>query len=90
MLLQLLFSVTTVLLVMQVARSMLWSSSGQLAGTFWAVSLPLVWMPTIFWETCLSTLFLLGMIALSLHVYKRPRADLWALAWAPIAVWLRW
>jgi len=37
----------------------------------------LLWMPTIFWETCLSTLLLLGMVALSLHAVERPRTILW-------------
>ncbi len=77
MLLQLLFSLATVLLVMQVAGQCFGRRAANLAGTFWAVSLPLVWMPTIFWETCLSTLLLLGMVALSLHAVERPRPILW-------------
>jgi 4-amino-4-deoxy-L-arabinose transferase-like glycosyltransferase len=77
MVLQLLFSLATVLLVIQVAGQCFGSRAANLAGTFWAVSLPLVWMPTIFWETCLSTLLLLGMVALSLHAVERPRTILW-------------
>jgi len=50
-----------------------------LAGVFWAVSLPLLWMPEIFWETCLSTLLLMGMIALALRCEQKPRMSLWAL-----------
>jgi hypothetical protein len=76
MVLQLLFSLATVLLVIQVAEQCFGHRAANMAGTFWAVSLPLVWMPTIFWETCLSTLFLLGMVALSLHAVQRPRAIL--------------
>jgi hypothetical protein len=41
--------------------------------------LPLLWMPEIFWETCLSTLMLMGMIALALRCEQRPRMSLWAL-----------
>jgi len=78
MVLQLLFSLATVLLVIQVAEQCFGHRAANMAGTFWAVSLPLVWMPTIFWETCLSTLFLLGMVALSLHAVQRPRA-IWGL-----------
>jgi 4-amino-4-deoxy-L-arabinose transferase-like glycosyltransferase len=77
MVLQLLFSLATVLLVIQVAEQCFGHRAANLAGTFWAVSLPLVWMPTIFWETCLSTLFLLGMVALSLHAVQRPRPIFW-------------
>jgi 4-amino-4-deoxy-L-arabinose transferase-like glycosyltransferase len=79
MAMQLLFSVLTVLVVMQVARRSFDIPTANLSGTFWAVSLPLIWMPTIFWETCLSTLLLLGMIALALRCERRPGGLLWAL-----------
>ena len=57
---QVLFSVMTVLLMMQIAQSCFGARTANLAGMFWALSLPLLWMPTIFWETCLSTLLLVG------------------------------
>jgi 4-amino-4-deoxy-L-arabinose transferase-like glycosyltransferase len=79
MLMQLLFSVLTVLCIMQVARQSFGIRTANLAGTFWAVSLPLIWMPTIFWETCLSSLLLVGMVALALHCERRPGGPLWAL-----------
>ncbi len=79
MLMQLLFNVTTVLLIMTVAQRCFDSRTADVGGVFWAVSPPLVWMPTIFWETCLSTLFLVGMIALALHCEQKPRRSLWAL-----------
>jgi 4-amino-4-deoxy-L-arabinose transferase-like glycosyltransferase len=76
---QLLFSVMTVLLMMQIAERCFGIRAANLAGTFWAVSLPLLWMPTIFWETCLSTLLLVGMIALALRCEQRPGRLLWAM-----------
>ena len=79
MLMQLLFSVTTVLLIMRVAQRCFGNRTADLAGTFWAVSLPLIWMPTIFWETCLSTLLLVGMIALALRCEQQPSRSLWPL-----------
>jgi hypothetical protein len=78
MAMQIVFNVMTVLLMMQVARQRFGVQAANLAGTFWAVSLPLIWMPTIFWETCLSTLMLVGMIALALHYERRPGGILWA------------
>jgi 4-amino-4-deoxy-L-arabinose transferase-like glycosyltransferase len=72
MLAQLLFSVLTVFLIVQVARQLYGALAADLAGFFWAVSLPLIWMPTIFWETCLSTLLLLGMIAIALRFPRAP------------------
>jgi 4-amino-4-deoxy-L-arabinose transferase-like glycosyltransferase len=74
MLAQLLFSVLTVFLIVQVAHQLYGSLAADIAGFFWAVSLPLIWMPTIFWETCLSTLLLLGMIAAALRFPRGPAA----------------
>ncbi len=76
---QLLFSMLTVWLIMDVARQCFGVRTANLAGWFWAVSLPLIWMPTIFWETCLSTLLLVGMVALALRCERRPGGRLWAL-----------
>ena len=67
MAMQLLFSLLTVLCIMQVARQSFGIRTANASGMFWAVSLPLIWMPTIFWETCLSTMLLVGMMALALH-----------------------
>src|SRR3984957_18134310 len=79
MVMQLLFSVLTVLCIMQVARQCFGIRTANLAGTFCAVSLPLLWMPTIFWYTFLSPLVLVGMIALALRCEQRPSGPLWAL-----------
>src|SRR5580693_4679178 len=79
MVMQVVFSVMTVLLIMHVAQRCFDRRTADLAGVFWAVSLPLLWMPTIFWETCLSTLFMVGMIALALRCEQKPSRSLWAL-----------
>jgi 4-amino-4-deoxy-L-arabinose transferase-like glycosyltransferase len=76
---QLLFSVATVLLIMTVAQRCFDRPTADLAGVFWAISLPLLWMPEIFWETCLSTLLMMGMIALALRCEQAPSRCLWAL-----------
>jgi 4-amino-4-deoxy-L-arabinose transferase-like glycosyltransferase len=79
MTMQLLLSVTTVLAIMFVARWCFGVRAANLAGIFWALSLPILWMPTIFWETCLSTLILVGMIALALCSARSSSSLLWAL-----------
>ena len=79
MAMQVLFSVGTVLLIMHVAQRCFDSRTADLAGVFWAVSLPLLWMPTIFGRLCLSTLLLVGMIALVLSSEQKPSRFLWAL-----------
>jgi Dolichyl-phosphate-mannose-protein mannosyltransferase len=76
MLLQTLFSVLTVWEIMRIAERWFGIYTGNIAGAFWAVSLPLLLMPTVFWETCLSTLSLIVMIDLAsggLTGYKRLR-----------------
>jgi 4-amino-4-deoxy-L-arabinose transferase-like glycosyltransferase len=79
MTLQLLFSLLTVFVIMLVARWCFGAKAADLAGTFWALSLPILWMPTIFWETCLSTLVLVGLIALVLRSARSPSSSLWIL-----------
>jgi hypothetical protein len=79
MAMQTLFSVTTVLVIIQVAQRCFGMRTANMSGTFWAVSLPLIWMPTIFWETCLSTLLLVGMIGLAPRCAQRPGLLLWTL-----------
>jgi 4-amino-4-deoxy-L-arabinose transferase-like glycosyltransferase len=76
---QILFTVMTVWMIVHVALRYFGVRAANLAGTFWAVSLPLLWMPTIFWETCLSTLLLISMLALALRYERRPNSLLWAL-----------
>jgi 4-amino-4-deoxy-L-arabinose transferase-like glycosyltransferase len=78
MVMQLVFSVLTVMVIIYVARQSFGVRAANLAGAFWAVSLPLIWMPTIFWETCLSTLILVGMVAVALRCERRPSSLLWA------------
>jgi len=72
MVMQVFFSVITVLVIILVAHRLFGSTAANLAGVFWALSLPLIWMPTIFWETCLSTLALIGIIALALRCERKP------------------
>jgi hypothetical protein len=72
MLLQLAFSALTVWLMMRLAERLFSPRAADLAGIFWALSLPLIWMPTIFWETCLSALLLTGSVWLALAYDRRP------------------
>jgi hypothetical protein len=74
---QLLVSLLTIWLIMHVAREVLDSRTAILAGAFWAVSLPLLWIPTIFWETSFSACALIGMVALALHFQRKPTTAAW-------------
>jgi hypothetical protein len=75
--LQTLFAVLTVAVIMHVSWRIFGAPAANLAGTFWAVSLPLIWLPAVLWETGLSTLLLIGMVALALRGVDKPTQGHW-------------
>jgi hypothetical protein len=79
MALQVFAGVLTVGLVMHVARETMDERTANLAGAFWAVSIPLLYIPTIFWETSLSACALVGMVALALRCRRSPTIAAWVL-----------
>ena len=90
MVLQMLFTVLTIAAMVHIASRLFGAGTANLAGFVWAVSLPLLWMPAIFWETCLSALFLTGMIALALHSVEMPGKAMWILigAYCGLTMWV--
>ena len=76
---QIALNLLTVWLIMHIARQLFSQTAATLAGLIWACSLPLVWMPTIFWETSLSSCLLIGLFALVLQ-YRR-KSQLNAFHW---------
>ncbi len=72
-------SLLTVWLIMHIAANLLDRRTALLAGIFWAVSLPLLWVPAIFWESSLSQFALIGIIALALRIRRAPTKSAWAL-----------
>jgi len=66
MLAQTVLNLITIWLIMRIACRLFNQAAATAAGLIWACSLPLVWMPTIFWETSLSCFLLMGLIALVL------------------------
>lgn len=62
----LLANLLTVWLIMRVARTLADERAAVIAGSVWACSVPLLWLPTIFWDTSLSCCVLLGAIAAAL------------------------
>jgi 4-amino-4-deoxy-L-arabinose transferase-like glycosyltransferase len=64
---QTVMNLITIWLMMQVARRLFNQTTATVAGLVWACSLPLVWMPTILWETSLSCCLLTGLLALVLQ-----------------------
>jgi hypothetical protein len=78
MLLQTLFAVLTVAMIMDVCLRIFGAPAANLAGAFWAVSPPLLWLPAVLWETSLSILLLIGMIALAGRSVDKRGASRWA------------
>jgi 4-amino-4-deoxy-L-arabinose transferase-like glycosyltransferase len=78
MALQTLFAVLTVAIIMDVSWRLFGAPTAILAGAFWAVSPPLIWLPAVLWETSLSILLLIGMVALALRCVDKPGAGLFA------------
>jgi Dolichyl-phosphate-mannose-protein mannosyltransferase len=77
MALETLFALLTVAVMMHLAQAIFGAPTANLAGTFWALSPPLLWLPAVLWETSLSTLLLAGMVALAVSCASQPRRRLW-------------
>ena len=76
---QVLLNLLTIALMMHVARKLFDGRAAVVAGMIWALSLPLIWMPTIFWETSLSASLLIGVLAWALRCVRQPSRGMWAL-----------
>jgi len=63
---QILLNLVTIWLMMRLGRRLFNQTAATVAGLAWACSLPLIWMPTILWETSLSCCLLTGLIALAI------------------------
>jgi hypothetical protein len=80
MLLQIAACVATVWLILWIARETMddpTDRTANLAAAFWAISPPLLFIPTIFWETSLSAGSLVAMIALALRCQRQPSTRMW-------------
>ena len=66
--LQIVVSLLTIWLLMYLGRKLFDEKVALIGGIFWAVSPPLLFLPTIFWETSFSIFLLLGLIAVALWV----------------------
>lgn len=76
----------TIWLIMHLAETLFDRRTAILAGTFWAVSLPLLFIPEVFWETSFSACGIIGAIVLALHIRKAPSTGSWVAFGAYCAV----
>lgn len=77
MLLNVACNTATVYLVYKLSRLVATKDPALVVTLFWALSLPLIWMPTICWETSLSALLLIGTVWSMLSVQKTRSAHFW-------------
>jgi hypothetical protein len=83
---QLLICMGTICLIMHVCRKALDTRTAIVAGAFWAIAPPVLYMPTIFWETSISACALPGMIALLLHYRDKTTKTAWVLLGSYVAI----
>ena len=67
----------TIALMMHLARKLFDEQAAVIAGWIWAISPPLLFMPTIFWETSFSCCLILGLLSLALWVRDEPNLKAW-------------
>lgn len=72
-------ALATIALMMRLARQLFGAAAGWVAATFWAVSLPVLWLPVIFWESSFSALFFVVMLTLALRTRRLPTTGNWVL-----------
>jgi hypothetical protein len=79
MLLHIAANLVTVWLVMRISLKLFGARAAFVGGLIWACSFPLLWLPTIFWDTSLAITLLLGLVALVLEFKDRASKRLWIL-----------
>jgi 4-amino-4-deoxy-L-arabinose transferase-like glycosyltransferase len=65
-------NLATIWCIMQVARRLSNQRAALLAGLFWALSPPLIWMPTIFWETNVSCFVIAASLMFAVQLRRPP------------------
>ena len=81
-----LVNMLTIWLMMHVAQSMLDSRTATVAGSFWALSPPLFFIPAVFWESSFSECAVIGIIALALRYWHKPTTTHWIILGASSAI----
>lgn len=83
---QIALNLITIWLMMGIARTLFDEDAAVIAGMVWACSLPLIWMPTIFWDTSIAICLMVGLLALVLRLRERTTAWSWILLGAYAAI----
>jgi hypothetical protein len=63
---------------MKVAEQEFGSTAANISGVFWAIGLPFIWLPAVFWDTSITILFVIATVALALRCARSQSQALWA------------
>ena len=74
---QIALNIVTIWLAMRVACELFGRRTALVSGWIWACSLPLLWLPTIFWDTSISICALLAFFWLALRLRRQPARNRW-------------
>ena len=77
MLLQSFFATATIVTMMLLARKLFSNATANLAGTIWAISPPLLFLPTIYWDTSFSIFLLTLLFTLCVYCATSPTWRAW-------------
>ena len=83
---QIALNLVTIWLMMWIARTLFDQRVAIVAGLVWACSLPLIWIPTIFWDTSLAICLMVGLLALVLRYCGKTTWLIWVFLGAYCAV----
>jgi hypothetical protein len=76
-LLNVIFSSLTAIVLVQLGREQFGENAGIIAGWAWAMALPLLFIPWLLWETCLSALVLAFAVMTLLRLSEASKAPNW-------------
>ena len=86
MCLHILFGLATIWLMMHIAAELFDFRAANLAGAFWAIALPPLFLMTVFWDTNISACALVAIVALALRCRSNPGTHLWIAIGATCAI----
>jgi len=76
-LLQSIFATATIVCMLLLARKLFSNSAANLAGIVWAISPPLLFLPTIYWDTSFSIFLLMLLVTLCVYCAEAPSWRTW-------------
>ena len=86
LLMQIAFSMGTIWLIVRLSSRVFDARTATVAGAFWAVSMPLWFVPEIFWESAFSECALIAIVSIAWHYRRTATTKIWLLLGAGCAL----